>query len=212
MNPALETTSSPPIQMRKSTLTQYIIIVVILFVLPFLVPEYLHSMLSKIYIFAIFAMGLNLVLGYTGLISLGHAAYLGVGGYTVGIFMTYFGIDGLVVKHKRPLECLRPPQLFAIRAPAGERPRADKTLTRHHMVVAGLQQDVMFRGVAETRVVFDRPMPKHIARLQVKGINSVGLGNLVPATSHGCLQIGRQHVQTERFAAANGDGAVLVSL
>ena len=97
MNPALETTSSPPIHMRKSTLIQYIIIVMILFVLPFLLPEYLHSMLGKIYIFAIFAMGLNLVLGYTGLISLGHAAYLGVGGYTVGIFMTHFGIDGLLV-------------------------------------------------------------------------------------------------------------------
>ena len=62
---------------------------VILIILPFFVPEYLRSMLSKIYIFAIFAMGLNLLLGYTGLISLGHAAYLGVGGYTVGILMSY---------------------------------------------------------------------------------------------------------------------------
>jgi branched-chain amino acid transport system permease protein len=66
-----------------------------MFLLPFLVPDYFRSMLSKIYIFAIFAMGLNLVLGYTGLISLGHAAYLGVGGYMVGILMTRFGIHSL---------------------------------------------------------------------------------------------------------------------
>ena len=52
-------------------------------------------MLSKVYIFSIFAMGLNLVLGYTGLISLGHAAYLGVGGYAFGILMTQLGIDTL---------------------------------------------------------------------------------------------------------------------
>ena len=83
--------------MRKSTFIQYTAMVLILFVLPFCIPEYLRSILGKIYIFAIFAMGLNLVLGYTGLISLGHAAYLGVGGYTVGILMTYFGLDGLVI-------------------------------------------------------------------------------------------------------------------
>lgn len=82
--------------MRKSTFIQYTAIVLILFVLPFFIPEYLRSILGKIYIFAIFAMGLNLLLGYTGLISLGHAAYLGVGGYTVGILMTHFGINGLV--------------------------------------------------------------------------------------------------------------------
>ena len=59
-------------------------------ILPFFVPEYFLSMLSKVYIFSIFAMSLNLVLGYTGLVSLGHAAYLGVGGYTFGILMTSF--------------------------------------------------------------------------------------------------------------------------
>jgi len=97
MNTTLKTTSSPPNQRRKSAFAQYIAIVAILFVLPLLAPECLRSMLSKIYIFAMFAMGLNLVLGYTGLISLGHAAYLGVGGYTVGILMTRLGIDSLWV-------------------------------------------------------------------------------------------------------------------
>lgn len=82
-------------QAKKYALIQYCVVVAILFVLPFLVPEYFRSLLGKIYIFAIFAMGLNLVLGYTGLISLGHAAYLGVGGYTVGILMTHFGIESL---------------------------------------------------------------------------------------------------------------------
>jgi branched-chain amino acid transport system permease protein len=95
MQTPLETISFPLIQKRKYSFVQYVVIVGIMFLLPFLVPDYFRSMLSKIYIFAIFAMGLNLVLGYTGLISLGHAAYLGVGGYTVGILMTRFGINSL---------------------------------------------------------------------------------------------------------------------
>jgi branched-chain amino acid transport system permease protein len=95
MQTPLETISFPPIQKRKYAFVPYIVIVGIMVLLPFLVPDYFRSMLSKIYIFAIFAMGLNVVLGYTGLISLGHAAYLGVGGYTVGILMTRFGIHSL---------------------------------------------------------------------------------------------------------------------
>jgi branched-chain amino acid transport system permease protein len=43
-------------------------------------------------IFAIFAMSLNLIAGYTGLPSLGHAAFFGVGGYTSGILMLRYGI------------------------------------------------------------------------------------------------------------------------
>lgn len=99
MNTTLEKTSCSTIEVaqRKTHLIAYIVIGVVLLALPFVVPEYFRSLLSKIYIFAIFAIGLNLVLGYTGLISLGHAAYLGVGGYTVGILMTRFGIENLWV-------------------------------------------------------------------------------------------------------------------
>jgi len=42
-------------------------------------------MLTKVLIFAIFAFSYDLVQGYTGLLSLGHAAFLGVAGYAVGI-------------------------------------------------------------------------------------------------------------------------------
>jgi branched-chain amino acid transport system permease protein len=95
MNRRSETTFCPPSQAHRFPVAQYLVLFVILLVLPFLVPDYLRSMLSKIYIFAIFAMSLNLVLGYTGLVSLGHAAYFGVGGYTVGILMTRFGTESL---------------------------------------------------------------------------------------------------------------------
>lgn len=47
--------------------------------------SYYLSFATRIVIFAIAASGLNLVLGYGGLISLGHALYVGLGAYVVGI-------------------------------------------------------------------------------------------------------------------------------
>jgi branched-chain amino acid transport system permease protein len=57
----------------------------VLALLPLWVSSYQIGLLTKMLIFAIFAMSLNLALGYGGLPSLGHAAYFGVGAYTVGL-------------------------------------------------------------------------------------------------------------------------------
>ncbi len=57
--------------------------------LPFvLVPNYL-SLASQIAITALFALSLDLILGYAGLVSLGHAAFFGLGAYTAGIISKY---------------------------------------------------------------------------------------------------------------------------
>jgi branched-chain amino acid transport system permease protein len=53
--------------------------------LPFvLTPNYL-VLASQIAITALFALSLDLILGYAGIVSLGHAAYFGVGAYTAGL-------------------------------------------------------------------------------------------------------------------------------
>jgi branched-chain amino acid transport system permease protein len=54
-------------------------------------PFYL-DLLGRVMIFAIAAISLNLILGYGGMVSFGHAAYLGVGAYAVGV-LSYHGID-----------------------------------------------------------------------------------------------------------------------
>ncbi len=47
---------------------------------------YFISLFSRILIYALAAVSLDLLLGYSGMISLGHAAYVGLGAYVVGIF------------------------------------------------------------------------------------------------------------------------------
>lgn len=45
---------------------------------------------TQVFIFAIFAMSYDLLLGYTGIVSFGHAMFFGIGAYTIGIFMKRF--------------------------------------------------------------------------------------------------------------------------
>ncbi|MEK7362841.1 MAG: hypothetical protein AAB016_02590, partial [candidate division NC10 bacterium] len=67
-------------------------IIVLLFVLPFVVAPYEVALLSYGLIFAIAALGFNLLLGYTGLLSFGHSAYFGMGAYGVAFIVKYFKI------------------------------------------------------------------------------------------------------------------------
>ena len=60
---------------------------------PFLANPYLLYVANMIGIAVIAAVGLNLLTGFTGQISLGHAAFAGVGGYTLAILITRLGFS-----------------------------------------------------------------------------------------------------------------------
>ena len=68
--------------------------------LPFVVtPNYL-SLASQIAITALFALSLDLILGYAGIVSLGHAAFFGVGAYAAGLIAKHYWaepLSGLVI-------------------------------------------------------------------------------------------------------------------
>jgi branched-chain amino acid transport system permease protein len=55
-----------------------------------------HLILNEIAILALFAISLDIVLGYAGIVSLGHAAFLGVGAYAAGLFAKYVNPDPLI--------------------------------------------------------------------------------------------------------------------
>ena len=72
---------------------------VIFWILAFLAPLALPShdmMISEIAITALFALSLDLVLGYSGIVSLGHAAFFGLGVYSAALFAKFFIADPLV--------------------------------------------------------------------------------------------------------------------
>ena len=96
-NNILEGNNRRPFLWRMFFFSPYICcgLVLIILGLPSVLPTYLHSMLTKVLIFAIFAMSLDLILGYTGLLSLGHAAFFGMAGYAAGILMVHYGIESL---------------------------------------------------------------------------------------------------------------------
>ena len=71
--------------------------VIALVILPFVVPPYQTVLLSYGLVFAIAALGFNLLLGYTGLLSFGHSAYFGVGAYAVAFVVKYLKIDSMEV-------------------------------------------------------------------------------------------------------------------
>lgn len=67
------------------------IIFLFLLISPLFLSSFLLTLLTQSLIYSILAMSLDIILGYTGLASLGHAAYLGLGAYSVGILATRYG-------------------------------------------------------------------------------------------------------------------------
>lgn len=78
-------------------LLPYVLAGIILTVLPPFFPPYYQSLMVKVLIFAIFAMSLDLIMGYTGLPSLGHAAYFGLAGYVGGLLMLRYDVSSFWV-------------------------------------------------------------------------------------------------------------------
>jgi len=76
---------------RSRMLGAAIVGVAILAALPGLLPTYYVELVTQMVIYALFAMSLDLLIGYTGLASLGHAAYFGIAAYAVGLLAVRLG-------------------------------------------------------------------------------------------------------------------------
>ncbi len=85
--------------MRKNSLNQSLLfqggILMLLFLLQFILPTYHHSSVSKIMLLASYAIGYNFLLGYTGLMSLGHAMFFSSGMYSMGLGIYYLELSPL---------------------------------------------------------------------------------------------------------------------
>jgi branched-chain amino acid transport system permease protein len=70
-------------------------ILVVLIALPWIVGVYQTQLFTYGLVFAIAALGFNLLLGYTGLLSFGHSAYFGLGAYSAAFMVRYLGIGSM---------------------------------------------------------------------------------------------------------------------
>jgi branched-chain amino acid transport system permease protein len=70
-----------------------VIVLVVLFFTPFIAPQTTMAVLIRTLIIALMAIGWNLMSGYAGMFSFGHAVFFGIGAYTDAVLLTRFGIS-----------------------------------------------------------------------------------------------------------------------
>lgn len=70
----------------------HLAVIALLFTLQFVLPAYHHTNFTRIMVLACYAIGYNILVGYTGLMSLGHAMFFAAGLYGAGLTIHYFGL------------------------------------------------------------------------------------------------------------------------
>jgi branched-chain amino acid transport system permease protein len=71
------------------------VVSLVLLVLPLILPPFETLQVSYGLIFGIAALGFNLLLGYTGLLSFGHSAFFGTGAYAAAFLVKYLGVRSM---------------------------------------------------------------------------------------------------------------------
>ncbi len=72
----------------KKSLPLHLGLIALLIALQFILPVYHHGVLARVMVMATYAMGYNIMFGYTGLLSLGHAMFFAAGMYGMGLSVT----------------------------------------------------------------------------------------------------------------------------
>lgn len=71
----------------------YLLGTLVLLITPLFLDTYGQGLMTRFLVFALFAMSFNIVFGYAGLMSLGHAAFFGAGGYTVALLKLHYDVN-----------------------------------------------------------------------------------------------------------------------
>jgi branched-chain amino acid transport system permease protein len=112
-----------------------LVVLALFLALPHMLTQYFLGLTTRMLIFALFAMSLDLLLGYTGLASLGHAAYFGVASYAVALLILRAGLSSALAF---PLSLAAAAAAGAVFAPLALRGRGSSFL----MITFALSQVV----------------------------------------------------------------------
>jgi branched-chain amino acid transport system permease protein len=102
--------------MTKKTLVPLAVLLVVACVLPFVVTNYRVFQLTLVLVYAIALLGLNMLTGYNGQISLGHGAFYALGAYCAAILMDKLGVPYWATLPVAGAVCLAAGFLFGLPA------------------------------------------------------------------------------------------------
>ena len=91
---------------RRLPLLGLAVLVLVAFALPFVVSNYRSFQLTLVLVYAIALLGLNILTGYNGQISLGHGAFYAIGAYVAAVLMDKFGVPYWVTVPVAGLVCM----------------------------------------------------------------------------------------------------------
>ena len=78
---------------RVNRTAPYLLGILVLLTTPLFLDTYGQGLMTRFLILALFAMSFNIIFGYAGLMSLGHAAFFGAGGYTVALLKLHCDLN-----------------------------------------------------------------------------------------------------------------------
>lgn len=64
----------------------------VLCLVPFITNDYVQFVINLMIVYAVVGIGMNFILGYTGLLAFAHVAFMGIGAYTTGLLMAKLGV------------------------------------------------------------------------------------------------------------------------
>jgi branched-chain amino acid transport system permease protein len=101
---------------KKLRIITYAALLLLVCALPFLVGNYRTFQLTLVLVYAIALLGLNILTGYNGQISLGHGAFYAIGAYVAAILMDKFGVPYYLTVPVAGVVCLAVGFLFGLPA------------------------------------------------------------------------------------------------
>ena len=108
--------SAAPAAMSKNRIIGLAVLLLLVCALPFLVSNYRTFQLTLVLVYAIALLGLNILTGYNGQISLGHGAFYAIGAYVAAILMDKFGVPYWLTVPVAGVACLAVGFLFGLPA------------------------------------------------------------------------------------------------
>ena len=92
------------------------ILIVVLAAAPLVLPSFFLQLLTEIAIVGLFATAFNLLMGFGGMVSFGHAAYFALGAYTSALLVKRVGVPLLLALPAAPIAAAAGALLFALMA------------------------------------------------------------------------------------------------